>query len=307
MEMVMDGFDQSTTRDANGRFLPGQSGNPKGKLLGTKNRATLMAEALAEGEAEALLRLVVEKALAGDGVAARFLLGRIYAKPRGRTIRLALPKGARPGDVVAAFNATLAAMAAGEITPEEALVITRVLEGRVRALEAWRVERKLTGYLGPVPADAMFEGMAAEGEKEAENPLPPPVENPLPHAGEGRVRAGAEGSESSDGSVVAPIPSPRPSPVNGRGSYGESGRGSDSGAGGRGSDAANSDRLHFACNAAEIALVAAEERRARRRLAAAFAAAVAAPEACISPTSAPLPDVAALQAQGRAAGGASAL
>jgi hypothetical protein len=103
----MDGFDQTSERGADGRFLPGQSGNPAGKRPGTKNRATLLAEALAEGEAEALTRLVVEKALAGDGVAARFLLGRLFAKPRGRAIRLALPKGARPGDVVAAFNATL--------------------------------------------------------------------------------------------------------------------------------------------------------------------------------------------------------
>jgi hypothetical protein len=160
----MDGFDQTAERGADGRFLPGQSGNPAGKKPGTRNRATLLAEALAEGEAEALTRLVVEKALAGDSVAARFLLGRLFAKPRGRAIRLALPKGARPGDVVAAFNATLAAMAAGEITPEEALTVTRVLEGRVRALEAWRVERKLTSYLGPVPADAMVEGMFAGEE-----------------------------------------------------------------------------------------------------------------------------------------------
>ena len=71
----MDRFDHSSARDESGRFLPGQSGNPAGKRPGTKNRATLMAE----GEAEALLRLVVEKALAGDGVAARFLLGRIYS------------------------------------------------------------------------------------------------------------------------------------------------------------------------------------------------------------------------------------
>jgi hypothetical protein len=272
MEMIMDRFEHAAARDANGRFQPGQSGNPKGKLPGTKNRATLLAEALAEGEAEALLRLVVEKAIAGDGVAARFLLGRIFAKPRGRSIRLRLPKGAQPGDVVAAFNATLAAMAAGEITPEEALIVTRVLEGRVRALEAWRVERKLTSYLGPVPGDVMFEG--TDEEEEVETPLPPPLENPLPHAGEGRVRASAEHSESSDATAFAPIPSPRPSPVNGRGSDAENGRGSDVGVSGSDNGASAGPRdgvseaallppnVQFACN--EAALAALERQQMRR-------------------------------------------
>ncbi len=244
----MDGLDHATTRDAGGRFLPGQSGNPAGKRPGTKNRATLMAEALAEGEAEALLRLVVEKALAGDSVAARFLLGRIYAKPRGRTIRLALPKGARPGDVVAAFNATLAAMAAGEITPEEALVVTRVLEGRVRALEAWRVERKLTSYLGPVPGDAMFEGMAAEADAEEENSPPLSPKLPLPHAGEGRGEGmGATAVPSEDSEPLAPALT-LPSPVNGRGFSCDGGRGSDT-------------PLHFACNSPVPALLSGNVRQ----------------------------------------------
>src|SRR5215470_3632342 len=106
-------------RGEDGRWLPGQSGNPTGKKPGTRNRATLLAEALEEGEAEAILRVIVAKALAGDGVAARFCVSRLFPKPRGRAIQLDLPAGMEPGDIVAAFDATLAAMAAGEITPEE--------------------------------------------------------------------------------------------------------------------------------------------------------------------------------------------
>src|SRR5215469_15847324 len=88
--LMMDGIDLTGQRDANGRWLPGQSGNARGKVPGTRNRASLMAETLGEGEAEAILHVVVEQALEGDGVAARFCLSRLFAPSRGRAIRLAL-------------------------------------------------------------------------------------------------------------------------------------------------------------------------------------------------------------------------
>ena len=54
-----------------GRFQKGRSGNPAGKPKGARHRATLAAEALLDGEAEALTRKAVELALAGDGIALR--------------------------------------------------------------------------------------------------------------------------------------------------------------------------------------------------------------------------------------------
>src|SRR5262249_54311272 len=57
-------------------------------------------------------RIVIDKALAGDAVAARFLLERLEPKPRGRPIHLDIPEGLSPaGEVVATFNAALRAMA----------------------------------------------------------------------------------------------------------------------------------------------------------------------------------------------------
>ena len=77
--------------------------------------------------------------------------------PRGRAITLALPDGARAGDTVAAFNATLQAMAAGEITPDEAVTVTRMLDGRLEALNAFKLERELTRYRGDfIRGDELF-------------------------------------------------------------------------------------------------------------------------------------------------------
>src|SRR6202049_2268323 len=128
---VMDGSQQTITRDGNGRFAPGCSGNPAGKLPGTRNRATLLAEALRGGDAEDIARVVIDKAGAGDAAAARFCLDRLSPRPRGRAIRLELPEGGSAGgDVVAMFNSALRAMAAGDITPDEAVTVARFLEGR---------------------------------------------------------------------------------------------------------------------------------------------------------------------------------
>jgi Family of unknown function (DUF5681) len=46
-------------------FEPGKSGNPAGKLRGTRNKTTLAVEALLDGEAETITRKAIQ--LAKDG------------------------------------------------------------------------------------------------------------------------------------------------------------------------------------------------------------------------------------------------
>jgi hypothetical protein len=154
----MDGINQTAMRDAGGRFVPGQSGNPAGKKPGTRNRATLLADALREGEGETAARLIIDKALAGHGVALRFLLDRLIPRRRDRAIELDLPEGAGTGDVLAASNATIPAMASGEITPHEALTVTRVLDGKLRALNAVRKEGAMKKSRSPLAGEGRGEG-----------------------------------------------------------------------------------------------------------------------------------------------------
>jgi len=44
-------------------FAPGQSGNPNGRPKGARNKATIAAEALLDGEAEGLTRKALEMAI----------------------------------------------------------------------------------------------------------------------------------------------------------------------------------------------------------------------------------------------------
>jgi hypothetical protein len=104
----------------------------------------VLREALRDGEDVAAARIVIDKALAGHAVTARFIVDWLTPRPRGRTIELDLPAGASTRDMVPAYDAALQAMASGEITPDEALMVTRILDGRLRALKAAaREERRI--------------------------------------------------------------------------------------------------------------------------------------------------------------------
>ena len=73
-------FRGSLTCQSPGGRSPETQGNPAGKPKGVRNRATLAAEALLDGEAEALTRKAVEMALAGDVMALKLCLERLSCR-----------------------------------------------------------------------------------------------------------------------------------------------------------------------------------------------------------------------------------
>ena len=78
-------------RERDTRYKPGQSGNPTGRPKGARNKATVAAETLLEGEAETITRKCIDLALEGDLVALRLCLSRIVPAKRERTIQLIYP------------------------------------------------------------------------------------------------------------------------------------------------------------------------------------------------------------------------
>ena len=120
-------------RTATGRFSPGQSGNPAGRPKGARNRTTVFAEALREGEAEAIRDKLVDGALAGDRVLLKFCAGLLFAKPGPRAVELDLVPG-QENDPLAVLAAATRAMADGEIAPSEAVAIARVANATARLL-----------------------------------------------------------------------------------------------------------------------------------------------------------------------------
>jgi hypothetical protein len=119
-----------------GRFTKGQSGNPAGRPRGSRNAASLAAEAMLDGEAEALTRKAIDMALAGDTVALKLCIDRIFPVRKDRPVTFALPPITSPRDAADIAAAVAQAVAAGHITPSEAAEIGKVIEVYVKAKTA---------------------------------------------------------------------------------------------------------------------------------------------------------------------------
>ena len=151
---MADGLSPKPPGRARGRpFEKGRSGNPAGRRIGSRNKATSVAAALLEGESEALTRKAVELALAGDPTAMRLCLERILAPCRERTVKFQLPPIESAADIAPAMKAVTSALAGGAITPGEAGTIAAVVDTFVRAIETSDFERRLRQVEAEVTAE----------------------------------------------------------------------------------------------------------------------------------------------------------
>jgi hypothetical protein len=111
-------------RNSDGRFAIGNQLG--GNKAGSRHRVTRAIEALLEGQHEVLTAKAVELALGGDTTALRLCLDRLAPPKKDSPLSLDLPPVRSAKDAVDASCMVLAAVSAGEITPDEA--------GRVMAL-----------------------------------------------------------------------------------------------------------------------------------------------------------------------------
>ncbi len=124
-------------------FPKGRSGNPAGRQPGCRNKTTLAAEALLDGEAEGLTARAVEFAHAGHATALKLCIERIIPPRRERAVRFLLPPIRSAADLAAAMGAVTAAVAEGAITLGEACQLSVVVQTFVKAIETSDFERRL--------------------------------------------------------------------------------------------------------------------------------------------------------------------
>jgi hypothetical protein len=124
-------------------FEPGNPGGP-GRPEGSRNKATIALDKIADGAGKAILKKMVEAAKGGDMRAADLVLARIWPVRKGRPIALALPAIQSASDVVAAVGAVADAVGAGEITPDEGQAVASILEAKRKAIETVDLEARLS-------------------------------------------------------------------------------------------------------------------------------------------------------------------
>jgi hypothetical protein len=126
--------ESASTQPTRGKpFGPGQSGNPKGRPKGSRNKSTLLREKI-EQDIAAVLDVVQQQALAGDRASQRLLVERVI--PRNPTVSFDLPEKIDTPEALAEASAEVVRQIAdGNILPEQGPILMSVLKDHSVNLE----------------------------------------------------------------------------------------------------------------------------------------------------------------------------
>ncbi len=125
---------------------PDQPRRGRGRPRGSRNKSTIIFDAIGREGIEETIRMVKRKAdEEGSLHAAALLFARTW--PRGRRpVELDLPVVKTAEGIVEAFAALIAAVAEGEVTPDEASALSNLLEHQRRSLETYDHEKRLRAW-----------------------------------------------------------------------------------------------------------------------------------------------------------------
>jgi uncharacterized protein DUF5681 len=127
-----------------GRFHKGQSGNPKGKPRGAKNRSSIVAERLFADEIQEICGSVIPQAKAGNMQAAKIILDRVLPPMKDKPVQIDLPKMTSSDDLVKVVECIAYAVGSGQISPLEGESIARIVDIHIKALELNEIEKRLS-------------------------------------------------------------------------------------------------------------------------------------------------------------------
>ena len=124
-------------------FKPGKSGNPKGRPVGCRNKATILLQQMLDGQSEALMQKAIEESLNGDSQMLRGLIDKLLPNAKDKPLSVTLPDVEGTRDISRLTAAVLKAVGSGILTPVEAIGISRVIDVHARTLELTELDERL--------------------------------------------------------------------------------------------------------------------------------------------------------------------
>ena len=129
-------------------FAKGTSGNPAGRRPGVLNKATMVAQSLLDGEAEALSRKAVELALEGSIAALRLCLERVCPPRKESPVAVKLPTVEGVADLPKLTAAILKAVGEGKLEPGQAAALASLVANHGKLLELAELEQRISALEG---------------------------------------------------------------------------------------------------------------------------------------------------------------
>ena len=114
-------------------FTKGQSGNPKGRRVGSINKCTKHLLEVLNPQGEALVSRLIELALAGDIGALRLCMDRLLPTLKPCELPVSLPD--LPESLTDQGKAILKVMASGALTPSQAAALLTALGSQAKLVE----------------------------------------------------------------------------------------------------------------------------------------------------------------------------
>jgi Family of unknown function (DUF5681) len=124
-------------------FKPGQSGNPAGRAVGSRNKKTLAAEAALFEHAQELVHDLVARAKRGEPAAMRLAMDRILPTGRGRPLPIELPPVRSTEDAQVAAGVIMDALKEGALSAREAVDLINVVGALTRLNGAIELIKKM--------------------------------------------------------------------------------------------------------------------------------------------------------------------
>ena len=125
----------------NNQFTKGQSGNPAGRPKGS-GISTKLRQAI-EGEAEAIIKAMIEQAKAGDMQAAKALLDRVLPALKPESQAIHLPELVAADTMAEKARAAIDAAGAGAVSPSAASDLVAAIAGLARVVEVTELQQRL--------------------------------------------------------------------------------------------------------------------------------------------------------------------
>lgn len=130
--------EQDNTRDGAGRFLPGKSGNPRGRTPEIAKVRKML-----EPHREALIKKAVELAMNGDATALRLCLDKLAPAPKATAELIRVPALRDAETLTGKASAILDAVGAGMVPPDVGVSLLSALSSVARVIETDELERRI--------------------------------------------------------------------------------------------------------------------------------------------------------------------